>query len=216
MADALKVGVLFSARTDLANSLSRLAASDSTITLVAAASDRHHDPSERPPGIPFAEFPARRFADRFDRDRALADWLTSQHVDLVATAGWLWLLSPEFLGRFPARVVNVHPTLLPAFPGRHSVEAAVAYGVRVHGVTVHLVDSGVDTGPILAQTASHFPQPVAAADVRAALAPIEHRLLADVVSAFAHGRVAYDRTNSRWTIAPAGNARPNRTFTETG
>jgi phosphoribosylglycinamide formyltransferase-1 len=123
-------------------------------------------------------------------------------VDLVVAAGWLWLLSPEFLGRFPNRVVNVHPTLLPAFPGRHSVEAAVAHGVRVHGVTVHLVDSGVDTGPILAQAARDFPDPLAAAKVRATLVPIEHQLLAGVVTAFAHGRVAYTAETLRWTVAP--------------
>ena len=198
-----KVGVLFSERTDLANSLSALAASDPALALVAGATDRRHEAGTTPPGIPVADFPAARFSDRLDRDREMADWLASLEVDLVVTAGWLWLLSPEFLDRFPDRVVNVHPTLLPAFPGRHSVEAAVAHGVRVHGVTVHLVDAGVDTGPILAQAASHFPRPLAAAEVRAALAPIERQLLADVVTAFAHRRVAYDDTASRWTIAPA-------------
>ena len=94
-------------------------------------------------------------------------------------------LSPRFLSIFGDRIVNVHPTLLPAFPGRHSVERAVEHGVRVHGVTVHRVDQGVDTGPILAQAALAVDDGADAADVRRRLAPLECRVLADVVRALA-------------------------------
>jgi phosphoribosylglycinamide formyltransferase-1 len=197
----LRVGVLFSERTDLADSLGDLAAVDAGVALVAGATDRRHDATALPSGVPVRDFPTGRYPDRVQRDLEMAEWFASRHVELVVTAGWLWLLSPEFLDRFPNRVVNVHPTLLPAFPGRHSVEAAVAHGVHVHGVTVHLVDAGIDTGPILAQAASHFPQPTPAAAVRATLAPIERQLLGLVVGAFANERVRYDAASSRWTIA---------------
>jgi phosphoribosylglycinamide formyltransferase-1 len=195
-ASALRVGVLFSERTDLVDSLRDLAAVDPSVVVVATATDRHHDMSARPLDVPHQEFPTGGYRDRAERDLAIAEWLNAHRVDLVVTAGWLWLLSQEFLDCFPNRVINVHPTLLPAFPGRHSVEAAVAYGVRVHGVTVHVVDAGIDTGPILAQAASNFPDPTTAAAVRAALAPIEHQVLCEVVQAFAHRGIRRDAERS--------------------
>ena len=108
-----------------------------------------------------------------------------RQVDLVVAAGWLWLLSPHFLEAFLDRVIRVHPTLLPAFPGRHSVERAVQHGVRVHGVTVHRVDEGVDTGPILAQAALAVNDGAGASEVRRRLAPLERALLAEAVQAIA-------------------------------
>jgi phosphoribosylglycinamide formyltransferase-1 len=180
----LRVGVLFSERTDLVDALTNLAASDPGIEVVAAVTDRRHATPATSPDVPVVDFAAAQYDDRVERDVAMADWLLGRGVQLVVCAGWLWLLSPEFLDRFPDRVLNVHPTLLPAFPGRHSVEAAVAYGVRVHGVTVHRVDTGIDTGPILAQSARPFPEPVDAGAVRAALAPIERQLLCEVVRTF--------------------------------
>jgi phosphoribosylglycinamide formyltransferase-1 len=214
-----RVGVLFSERTDLAASLHATSleatslqataghdVGDPAFAVAGCATDREHDKRATPAGVPLRKFPIAGYSTRVERDLAIADWLAGLHIDLVVTAGWLWLLSPEFLDRYPDRVVNVHPTLLPAFPGRHSVEAAVAYGVRVHGVTVHLVDAGVDTGPILAQAASPFPEPVAPAAVRAALAPIERRLLAEVVGAFANGRVRRDGGNHRrMIVSPRGD-----------
>jgi phosphoribosylglycinamide formyltransferase-1 len=199
----VRVGALFSARTDLVRSLDELAAEDPDVALVAAASDRPHAQLPITPGVPVLDFPTASYRDRADRDRAIAEWLLSHHVGLVVTAGWLWLLSPKFLDRFPNRVVNVHPTLLPAFPGRHSVEAAVSYGVRVHGVTVHLIDEGVDTGPILTQAACSFPESATAGEVRGALALIERQQLCEVVRAFAHYRVQHDPIAGRWSITPA-------------
>ena len=97
------------------------------------------------------------------------------------------LLDPGFLARFPQRVINVHPALLPAFPGIGAVEQAVAHGVKVFGVTVHFVDEGVDTGPIIAQRAIELPGAPSAEAVRAALRPVEHDLLTGVVALIARG-----------------------------
>ena len=97
-----------------------------------------------------------RPADHRDRaawDAALADAVSAAQPDLVVCAGFMRLLGPAFLARFPQRVVNTHPALLPAFPGAHAVADALAYGVKISGVTVHLVDEGVDTGPVVAQAA---------------------------------------------------------------
>ena len=87
----------------------------------------------------------------------MAGWLQSRGVELVVLAGYMQLLDPAFLSRFPDRVINVHPALLPAFPGIRAVEQALEYGVKVFGVTVHFVDEGVDTGPIILQRAVELP-----------------------------------------------------------
>jgi len=108
----------------------------------------------------------------------MATWLEEHGVELVVLAGYMHLLTPPFLRRFPGRVVNVHPSLLPAFPGAHAIDEALAAGVETTGVTVHLVDDGIDTGPVLAQE----PVPV---EPRATLVDrihgVEHRLLPEVV-----------------------------------
>ena len=117
------------------------------------------------------------FPDRRARDGAMAEWLVEQGVGLVVLAGYMQLLDAHFLGRFPQRVINVHPALLPAFPGIGSVEQAIAYGVKVFGVTVHFVDEGVDSGPIILQRAVDLPAATEAEEVRATLRPIEHELL---------------------------------------
>src|SRR3954447_2233745 len=96
--------------------------------------------------VPFADYP-----DRDQWDAALADGIAKYEPDLVVLAGFMRIVGAPVLDRFPARLVNTHPALLPSFPGAHAVRDAVAYGVKVTGVTVHLVDAGVDTGPIVAQ-----------------------------------------------------------------
>jgi phosphoribosylglycinamide formyltransferase-1 len=141
----------------------------------------------------------RAFPDRASFDAALESTLSSRNVDLVVLAGFMRLLTTAFLGPFRDRVVNVHPSLLPAFPGAHAVRDALAYGVRVTGCTVHFVDEGTDTGPIIAQAVV----PVSGAEDESALhARIqghEHALLVRVVRAIAEGRVS---------IAREGDARP--------
>ena len=120
------------------------------IELVAVASDK---PGARAlgradaAGVQTRAFPADRYSDRSARDRAIADWLTERGAELVVLAGYMQLLSNEFLAQFPERVINVHPALLPAFPGLQAVQQALDYGVKVFGVTVHFVDGGVDIGP---------------------------------------------------------------------
>ena len=148
-------------------------------------------------GVPARVFAAADFAGRPARDAAIADWLEERDVELVVLAGYMQLLDPAFLARFPQRVVNVHPALLPAFPGIGSVEQAVAYGVKVAGVTVHFVDEGVDTGPIIAQRAIDVPEGADAAALRLALRPLEHDLLPAVVGKLARGEVTVDPGNPR-------------------
>jgi phosphoribosylglycinamide formyltransferase 1 len=124
-------------------------------------------------------------ADREGWDAAMTEATVAHEPDLVVSAGFMKILGPQFLSRFPGRVVNTHPALLPAFPGAHAVPAALAYGVKVTGCTVHLVDAGTDTGPILAQQ----PVPVLDDDDEATLHErikvVERRLLVDVLEALA-------------------------------
>ena len=129
-------------------------------------------------GIPARVFALDGYADRPARDRDVADWLLLRGVDLVVLAGYMHLLTPPFLERFPNRIVNVHPSLLPAFPGAHAIDDALAAGVDTTGVTVHFVDEGLDTGAVIRQ------EPVTV-EPRATLVErihaVEHRLLPEVV-----------------------------------
>jgi phosphoribosylglycinamide formyltransferase-1 len=132
-------------------------------------------------GIPSASFPLERFADREERDGAMADWLETQGVHLVVCAGYMQLLRPSFLARFPGRVVNVHPAPLPAFPGAHPLEDVLAAGASAAAATVHFVDEGVDSGEVIASV----PVPVLDGDtvetLRERVHEAEHRLLPKVV-----------------------------------
>jgi phosphoribosylglycinamide formyltransferase 1 len=119
----------------------------------------------------------------------LAELLAANGVELVVLAGWMRVLSPAFLARFPGCVVNVHPSLLPAFPGAHAVRDALDYGVRVTGVTVHLVDEGVDTGPVILQEAVSVPYTETPSGLLERLHRVEHRLLPEAVRLIAAGHV---------------------------
>jgi phosphoribosylglycinamide formyltransferase-1 len=134
--------------------------------------------------IPIGVFPLERYRVRSDRDLELADWLGSRGVELVVLAGYMHLLTPEFLARFPDRVVNVHPSLLPAFPGPRPIDDALCHGVRWTGVTVHLVDEGVDSGPILLQEPVQVLPGDTYESLRARLQSVEHRLLPEAVRMF--------------------------------
>jgi phosphoribosylglycinamide formyltransferase-1 len=135
--------------------------------------------------------------DRAARDRALGDWLDQRQVDLVVLAGFMELLGPEFIGRFAGRILNVHPSLLPAFPGVGAIEQALAHGVKVIGVTVHFVDEGMDSGPILLQEALELPYPAPIAEIEERVHGVEHRLLPRAVRLIAEGRVRHDPANPR-------------------
>lgn len=129
-------------------------------------------------GVPATAFPLNEFADREQRDSTMANWLQEQGVRLVVCAGYMHLLTSSFLERF-RRVVNVHPSLLPQFPGATAIDDALAAGVETTGVTVHLVDDGLDTGPVIAQE----PVPVEPRETLAErIHAVEHRLLPKVVS----------------------------------
>ncbi len=132
-------------------------------------------------GVPTGVFALEAYPDREARDKAMADWLASLGVGLVVCAGYMHLLRPVFLRRFPGRVVNVHPALLPAFPGAHAVEEALAAGATETGATVHLVDAGLDTGAILRQeSVAVFPGDTPET-LHARIRLVEHRLLPEVV-----------------------------------
>jgi phosphoribosylglycinamide formyltransferase 1 len=147
--------------------------------------------------VPTKVFQRADYPDREARDGALADWLTEKGARLVVLAGYMELLGEGFLERFPGAVINVHPSLLPAFPGIGAVEQALAYGVKVFGVTVHFVDAGVDTGPVILQRAIELPSPSSPDEVLAALRPLEHALLPEAVRLFAAGALSADPQNPR-------------------
>ncbi len=148
-------------------------------------------------GVDHAVFELEPFGDRATRDAAMADWLGERDVGLVVLAGYMQLLTPAFLMRFPGAVINVHPALLPAFPGVCAIEQAVEHGVKVFGVTVHFVDEGIDTGPIILQRAIEPPGAPDSEEVRRRLAPIEHVLLPQAVRLFARGALQSDPDNPR-------------------
>jgi phosphoribosylglycinamide formyltransferase 1 len=132
-------------------------------------------------GIPTAVFELAAYPGREERDLAMADWLSARGVSLVVCAGYMQLLTPAFLARFPQRVINVHPSLLPAFPGTHAVEDALAAGVAETGVTVHYVNEGVDTGPVIAQERVRVEAGDTPESLLERVHDVEHRLLPRVV-----------------------------------
>ena len=133
-------------------------------------------------GVPGEVFALADYADREARDAAMADWLEEHGVELVVCAGYMQLLTPSLLARFPKRVVNIHPAPLPDFPGSHPLEDVLAAGVSEAAATVHYVDAGIDTGPVISSEAV----PVLAGDtvetLRERVHAVEHRLLPEVVS----------------------------------
>jgi phosphoribosylglycinamide formyltransferase-1 len=132
----------------------------------------------REAGVPTATFGLDCHPERSERDLVMATWLEEHGVELVVLAGYMHLLTPAFLKRFPERVINVHPSLLPAFPGAHAIDDALAAGVETTGVSVHYVDEGLDTGPLIAQEEV----PVEPRDTLAErIHAVEHRLLPEVV-----------------------------------
>jgi len=150
------------------------------ITAVAAnRNDAYGLIRAREAGIPTATFSLDCHVDRAERDLVMATWLEEHGVELVVLAGYMHLLTKPFLDRFPGRIVNVHPSLLPAFPGAHAINDALAAGVATTGVTVHLVDEGLDTGPVLRQEEVDVaPSETLVERIHA----VEHRLLPEIVS----------------------------------
>lgn len=155
---------------------------DAQLPVVAVASNRRDAPAlARAGAIPTAAFELADYDDRADRDAAMAEWLLAYEVHLVVLAGYMHLLTPAFLDRFPNAVVNVHPSLLPQFPGAHAVEEQLKAGVRESGATVHLVGEGVDSGPVLAQERIAVRSDDTPETLHERIKEIEHRLLPRVV-----------------------------------
>jgi phosphoribosylglycinamide formyltransferase-1 len=148
-------------------------------------------------GVETAVFDRADFADRAERDRAMGDWLERHQPGLVVLAGYMELLSGPFVARFRDRIVNVHPALLPAFPGLRAVEQALDHGVKVTGVTVHFVDEGVDSGPIVLQRAVPIPDDRDPEALEEELHRIEHELLPEAIRLIAAGKVGFDPANPR-------------------
>ncbi|HEY7619473.1 MAG TPA: phosphoribosylglycinamide formyltransferase [Solirubrobacteraceae bacterium] len=170
------------------------------VRVVAVASDQPSAPAlqrAEAAGVPARVFLRSEYGERAARDGAIADWLHHEGVELVVLAGYMAILDAAFVARFPDRILNVHPSLLPAFPGVRAIEQALDHGVKVFGVTVHLVDEDVDTGPIVLQRALEAPDARDAADVHARLQPIEHELLPRAVALMAAGRVRRDPDHPR-------------------
>jgi phosphoribosylglycinamide formyltransferase-1 len=178
------------------------------IEVVAVASSRPGarglERAERA-GVENAVFPLSEHADRDARDRALGDWLEERRVQLVVLAGFMEILGPAFIHRFEGRIVNVHPSLLPSFPGVRAIERALEHGVKVTGVTVHFVDEGVDNGPIILQEPLPLTYPRAVAEVEREVHEIEHRLLPRAVRLIAAQAVHADPDNPRITRIEDGH-----------
>jgi phosphoribosylglycinamide formyltransferase-1 len=148
-------------------------------------------------GVETGVFEASDYDDREARDAAMGDWIEEKGADLVVLAGYMELLSGGFVRRFRNRIVNVHPALLPAFPGLDAIGQALEHGAKVIGVTVHFVDEGVDSGPIILQRAIDVPYTRDVEEVEELVHPVEHELLPRAIRLIAAGAVQIDEQNPR-------------------
>jgi phosphoribosylglycinamide formyltransferase-1 len=202
VADRFPIAVLVSgAGTNLQALIDRLhvpAASPVEIVLVVTSSkDAPAAGRAAASGIRAEVVDRDDYEDRESRDRALADLVDAAGPRLVVLAGWMSILTPWFLDRFPDRVINLHPSLLPAFPGMHAIDDALGWGVRYTGVTVHFADPEVDGGPPVLQEPVAVDQDDSSESLRARVREVEHRLLTDAVALFAAGRVRRDPARRR-------------------
>jgi phosphoribosylglycinamide formyltransferase-1 len=143
----------------------------------------------REAGVPTGTFPLGDFPDREARDMAVADWIEEREADLVVLAGFMALLTPPFVGRFRGRIVNVHPSLLPLFPGLDAIGQALEAGAPETGVTVHFVDEGTDTGPVIVQRAVPIRPGVEREELESEIHAIEHQIFPEAIGMVARGEV---------------------------
>ena len=148
-------------------------------------------------GVEVGVFEREAYGDRFLRDAALGDWLGERDIDLIVLAGYMELLSTDFVRRFRNRIINVHPALLPSFPGLDAVGQALAHGVKVTGVTVHFVDEGVDSGPIVLQRAIEVPYTRDRSRLEEEIHRVEHEVLPQAIRLIAADAVRIDPGNPR-------------------
>ena len=151
----------------------------------------------RAAGVETAVFAAAEHRDREARDAAIGDWVEGLAADLVVLAGYMQLLSAAFVQRFRNRVINIHPALLPAFPGLDAIGQALEAGVETTGVTVHFVDEGVDTGPAILQRELRVPPGGGRAELERAVHALEHELYPEAIRMIARGRVRIDADDPR-------------------
>lgn len=150
--------------------------------------------------ITTATFPREDHPDREARDAAMGDWIESLDAHLVVLAGYMQLVSESFVGRFRGRIINVHPALLPSFPGLDAIGQALEHGVKVTGVTVHFVDEGTDTGPVILQRAVPVPEGCERDELEAAIHAVEHEIFPEAIGMIARGRVRIASEDSRRVI----------------
>jgi phosphoribosylglycinamide formyltransferase 1 len=173
------------------------------IQVVGVGSDKPGAPAierARAARIAVGLFPREDFADRAERDTAMAEWIEERGADLIVLAGYMQLLSPSFVARFRNRIVNVHPALLPAFPGLDAIGQALAAGANVTGVTVHFVDEGVDTGPVVLQREVEVPANRDRDALELAIHTVEHQLYSEAIRMIAAGKVRIDADDPRRVV----------------
>ncbi|KAA8996861.1 phosphoribosylglycinamide formyltransferase [Paenibacillus spiritus] len=163
--------------------------------IVLFVSDRPEAPAGRraeEAGVPTLLLRPKDFSDRGEYEAAIVEELQRQGIDLIVLAGYMRLITPVLLSPFAGRILNIHPSLLPAFPGKDAIGQALAYGVKLTGVTVHIVDGGMDTGPVVAQRAVEVLETDDAASLAQRIHAAEHELYAKVVAAWSEGRIELD------------------------
>ncbi|MHB1419141.1 MAG: phosphoribosylglycinamide formyltransferase [Bacillota bacterium] len=195
-ADLLKIGVLASGRgSNLQAIIDAVERGELPAKISVVISDKEGAPAldrARRHGIEACYLNPRQYVDKEEFERGMISCLHDYGIELVALAGYMRVLTPVMINAFPGRIVNIHPSLLPAFPGLEAQRQALAYGVKYTGCTVHFVDSGMDTGPIIAQAAV----PVETGDTAVTLAERilvqEHRLYPLVLRWIAEDRLSLD------------------------
>lgn len=173
------------------------------IEVVGVGSDKPEAPAierARAASIPAGLFPIADFPNREVRDAAMADWIEERGADLIVLAGYMQLLSESFVARFRYLIVNVHPALLPDYPGLDAIGQALAAGVEVTGVTVHFVDEGVDTGPAIIQREVGVPADRDRKALELAIHATEHELYPEAIRMIAAGRVRIDADDPRLVV----------------
>jgi phosphoribosylglycinamide formyltransferase-1 len=173
------------------------------VEVVGVGSDKPGAPALRRAedvGVVTAAFPAAEYADRVARDAAIGDWVEGLDAELVVLAGYMQLLGAPFVQRFHNRIVNIHPALLPAFPGLDAIGQALAAGVEMTGVTVHFVDEGVDTGPAILQRELTVPPGGARDELERRIHALEHELYPQAIRMIARGRVRIDAAERQVVI----------------
>ncbi|MCI0413938.1 phosphoribosylglycinamide formyltransferase [bacterium] len=188
-----RIGVLISGRgSHLRNLIACSQRGELDAQVVTVISNKPDAPGlqyAKEAGIESVVLPHRNYADREQYDEQLAQNLEQDRVDLVCLAGFLRLLSVPFVRRFPLRIMNVHPSLLPAFPGLHAQEQAMEYGVKVTGCTVHFIDDGLDSGPIILQKTLEVLSEDTPDTLADRLLPLEHKAYAEAVKLFFENRL---------------------------